>query len=194
MPDLKALFSLAPAEALAYMQARGLLLPTFSWQDLLRDEHAIQFTVAELARLDLLDAIYRERAKNAGQGQSLRDFTKTLRPLLEKAGWWGDVEVIDPKTGEVAMTRFDPARLKLIYDTNLRVAHGAGQWERIIRDKATRLSKYSTLKDKIITSFWMLGLLQIIIIIQYVVQTFNAQKIEELKFGKKAIFRQASTM
>ena len=60
--------------------------------------------------------------------------------------------------------------------------------------QAARLSKYSTLKDKIITNFWILGLLQIIIIIQYVVQTFNTQKIEELKFSKKAIFRQATLM
>ena len=37
----------------------------------------------------------------------------------------------------------------------------------------------------------MLGLLQIIFITQYVVQAFNTPKIEELKFGKKAIFRQA---
>ena len=55
----------------------------------------------------------------------------------------------------------------------------------------SRLSKYSTLKDRIITSFWMLSLLQTIFIIQYVVQAFNTAKIEELKFGKKAIFRQA---
>ena len=37
----------------------------------------------------------------------------------------------------------------------------------------------------------MLNLLQIIIIIQNVAQAFNTPKIEEPKFGKKAIFRQA---
>ena len=68
---------------------------------------------------------------------------------MEKAGWWGDVEVIDPKTGEIAMTRFDPARLKLIYDTNLRVAYSAGQWERIIRNKATHpYLRYVTRRDE----------------------------------------------
>ena len=149
MIDLKALFALPPAEAVAYMQARGLLTPTFSWQDLLREEHAVQFTVAKLSRLDLLDAIYRECVKNAEQGQTLRDFAKNLRPLLEKEGWWGKRAVIDPKTGEIGTTTFDPARLKLIYDVNLRTAHNAGQWERIERNQATHpYLRYVTRRDE----------------------------------------------
>ena len=149
MADLKALFQLPPAEAVAYMQARGLLSPTFSWQDMLREENAVQFTVSKLSRLDLLDAIYRECAKNAAQGQSLRDFAKNLRPLLEKEGWWGKRAVIDPKTGEIGTTTFDPARLKLIYDVNLRTAHAAGLWERIERNKGTHpYIRYVTRRDE----------------------------------------------
>lgn len=99
-------------------------------------------------RLDLLDAIYREAVKNAQQGQSLRDFVKVIRPLLEKEGWWGRVEVIAPKTGEVGSTVFDPAHLKLIYDVNLRTAHSAGAWERIVRNKATHpYIRYVTRRD-----------------------------------------------
>lgn len=87
--------------------------------------------------------------KNAVEGQSLRDFAKTLRPLLEKEGWWGKREVIDPKTGEVGTTTFDPARLKLIYDVNLRTAHSAGQWERITRSQATHpYLRYITRRDE----------------------------------------------
>jgi len=149
MPNLTAIFPLPPAEAVAYMQARGLLSPTFSCQDIYAEEHAHQFTVAKLSRLDLLDAIYRECVKNAAEGQSLREFAKQLRPLLEKEGWWGKREVIDPKTGEVGTTTFDPARLKLIYDVNLRTAHSAGTWERIVRNQATHpYIRYVTQRDE----------------------------------------------
>ncbi len=131
------------------MQARGLLAQTFSWQDMLREEHARAFTVAKLARLDLLDAIYREVLKGVEQGQTLRDFSRALRPLLEREGWWGKREVIDPKSGEVGTTVFDPARLKLIYDTNLRTAHAAGQWERIERNAVTHpYLRYVTRRDE----------------------------------------------
>lgn len=146
---LKALFALPPAEAVAYMQARGLLSPTFSWQDMLKDEHARAFTVAKLARLDLLDVIFRECVKSAAEGQSLRDFSRALRPLLEREGWWGKREVIDPLTGEVGSTVFDPRRLKLIYDVNLRTSHMAGTWERIERNQATHpYIRYVTRRDE----------------------------------------------
>jgi len=146
---LTALFPLPPAEAVAYMQARGLLSPTFSWQDLYAEEHAYQFTVAKLVRLDLLDAIYRAAKKNAAEGQTLREFAKAIRPLLEREGWWGKREVVDPKTDEVGSTTFDPARLKLIYDVNLRTAHSAGQWERIARNKTTHpYIRYITRRDE----------------------------------------------
>jgi hypothetical protein len=50
---------------------------------------------------------------------------------------WGVKEVVDKTTGEVLTTRFDPARVKLIYDTNTCMAHSAGRWERIQAAKAT---------------------------------------------------------
>ncbi len=44
---------------------------------------------------------------------------------------------------------FDPARLKLIYDTNLRTAHAAGQWARIDRNQITHpYIRYVTRRDE----------------------------------------------
>jgi uncharacterized protein with gpF-like domain len=48
---------LTPQEAVDYLQRRDRLTQTFSWQDLWHDEHAQQFTVSRLARIDLLKAI-----------------------------------------------------------------------------------------------------------------------------------------
>lgn len=48
------LFKLTPAEAVGYLQGRGELAKTFDWRDLWQDEHARQFTVSRMARLDIL--------------------------------------------------------------------------------------------------------------------------------------------
>ena len=39
-------------------------------------------------------------------------------------------DVLDEATGEMVQTEFNPRHLQLIYDTNTRMAHAAGQWER----------------------------------------------------------------
>ena len=55
-----------------------------------------------------------------------------MTQLLTDAGWWGKNEVVDPGTGEVVETVFDARRLRVIYDTNVRQAHSAGRWQRIL--------------------------------------------------------------
>ncbi len=152
MPDPKkisALFQLTPKEAVEYLQGRGQLTPTFSWQDLWQDEHAQQFTVSRLARLDITESL-RDGITASVQGDlSRRDWTKNARTLLEKEGWWGIKEVLDPATGKMVTTKFNPARLKLIYDTNTRMAYAAGQWQRIARNKATHpYVRYITKRDE----------------------------------------------
>jgi SPP1 gp7 family putative phage head morphogenesis protein len=140
--------ALTPKEAVDYLQQRGLLTETFSWQDLWHDEHAQQFTVSRLARLDLLKAIQDGITKSVQGDLTRRDWTKNARELLQSAGWWGDIDVLDPVTGKVLTTRFDAARLKLIYDTNTRMAYSAGLWERIWRNRETHpYARYITMGD-----------------------------------------------
>lgn len=127
-----------PAEqAVAYLQARGQLTKTFSWQDLWHDEHAQQFTVSRLARLDILKALQDGITQSVRGDLSRRDWTRDAKALLVKEGWWGEKEVLDEFTGDMVKTTFDPARLKLIFDTNTRMAYSAGLWERIDRNKET---------------------------------------------------------
>ena len=146
---LAALFKLTPSEAVDYLQQRGQLTQTFNWQDVWQDEHATQFTVSRLARLDLLQAIQDGITKNVQGDLSRRDWMKNTQALLEKAGWWGKKEVIDPSTGETVTTIFDSARLKLIFDTNTRMAYAAGLWQRIERNKASHpYIRYITMQDE----------------------------------------------
>jgi len=130
-------FSLPPEQAIKWFGEKGYAL-SFDWRDMWADAHARAFTVAKVAQLDVLADI-REAVDSAlTSGESLGEFKKRLRPELQKKGWWGEKEVVDPKTGEVTVAQLGSAhRLKVIYDTNLRTAHAAGKWQRI-QDNAVR--------------------------------------------------------
>lgn len=138
---------LPAADAIAAFQARGLLSQTFAWQELMHEEHASQFTVAKLFRDDLLGEIHRLLGLALTEGKTLKDFKEALIPQLKQAGWWGHVEVVDPRTGEIGHTRVNPARLELIYDVNIRQAHAAGRWARAMRGRMPYLI-YRTRRDE----------------------------------------------
>lgn len=143
------LFKLPPAEAVRYLQGRDQLTETFDWRDLWQDEHARQFTVSRLARLDLLKALQEGITQSVQGDLSRRDWTRAAKALLMKEGWWGEQEVIDPATGKAVSTVFDAPRLKLIFDMNTRMAHSAGLWERVERSKATHpYVRYITKADE----------------------------------------------
>ena len=146
--DFAAARRLPPAEAIAYMQGRQLVGETYSAYDLWRDEHERAFTVSRLARADLLEALQGSLAKSVAGDLTRRDWIKSTEKLLQTAGWWGTTEVTDPRTGELLKTRFDHARLQLIFDTNVRQAQAAGQWQRMQRNTRTHpFARYVTMDD-----------------------------------------------
>ncbi|WP_295451933.1 phage minor head protein [uncultured Thiodictyon sp.] len=131
------LFVQTPEGAATYLEGRKRLTQTYDWRELWQEEHAHQFTVSRLARLDLLAAIQDGITKSVGGDLTRRDFERSTTKLLQESGWWGKVEVVDPNTGEVLNTRFDPNRVKLIYDVNTRMAHSAGRWQRFEQSAGT---------------------------------------------------------
>jgi SPP1 gp7 family putative phage head morphogenesis protein len=138
-----------PADAMNAFAQRGLLQPTFNWHDLWEAEHAGKFMVAGVAQADVLQLFKGEIDKALASGSSLADFAKAVRPELVKKGWWGDIEITDPSSGEIRTTRFDAARLQLIYDTNLRQSYAAGRWADIERTKKTKpFITYRTMRDE----------------------------------------------
>jgi SPP1 gp7 family putative phage head morphogenesis protein len=139
---------LPPAEAIAYMAGRGLVGETFSAYDLWRSEHERAFTVSRLARADLLEAMQASLAKSVAGDLTRRDWIRSTEQLLQTAGWWGTTEVTDPRSGELLKTRFNHARLQLIFDTNLRQAQAAGQWQRMLHNRRTHpYARYVTMDD-----------------------------------------------
>ncbi|MDM7462258.1 MAG: phage minor head protein [Tepidimonas taiwanensis] len=123
-------FRLRPEEAVRYMQGRDAVRITYDWHELWHDEHARAFTVSRLARADLLQGLREMLEKSVTGDLSRRDWMRDAKKLLSEAGWWGEKEVIGPD-GVARKTRFNPARLKLIFDVNTRMAWSAGRWQRI---------------------------------------------------------------
>lgn len=124
-----------PPEVSEYFKHKGLK-PSFSWQDVEPQEHAVQFSVAKAMQVDVLQTIKGELQKALDDGIPFDQFQKELEPRLRKLGWWGVKEMRDPKTGEIRkVTLGSPRRLKTIYRANVRSARAAGQWQRIERTK-----------------------------------------------------------
>ncbi|MEQ9132661.1 MAG: phage minor head protein [Salinisphaeraceae bacterium] len=127
-----------PKDALAYWRGKDLR-PGFDYQDVWGDEHAHAYTVAKMTRLDLLDDTRASLDAALAEGKTFRQWSNEIRPQLQRKGWWGIKDEIDPATGEIRKVQLgSPRRLKTIYRSNMRSARAAGQWQRIQRNKETQ--------------------------------------------------------
>lgn len=136
MPSKLRLGVFEPKDAVAAFEQRKLLLPSFRWQDVWQEEHQRGFAIAGVMRADVLGTVRELIDAKFADGGTLADFRTALRPQLAAKGFWGDVEITDPSTGETRTTRFDNARLQLIYDVNVRQSYAAGKWARFQTTKA----------------------------------------------------------
>lgn len=138
-----------PQDAIAAFERRRLLEPSFRWQDVWQDEHARGFAVAGVMRMDVLQALQDEVALSVREGRSLEDFRSRARSRLVEKGFWGDIEITDPATGELRTTRFNDSRLRTIFDVNMRQSQAAGRWQRIDRTKRRfPFIVYRTMRDE----------------------------------------------
>lgn len=127
---------LDPAEAIAFFRAKGWEI-AFDWRDVWAEENIRAFTVAKAMSRDLLEDIRGAVDTALAEGQTLQQFAKELAPRLFAKGWWGKKLMTDPATGEQKVVQLgSPARLRTIYETNLRTSYMAGRWQRIERSKA----------------------------------------------------------
>lgn len=124
--DLKAIFDLEPAAAIAYLKGKGYAV-TWDWQDMLDAAHNQAFTVAKAMRLDLLSDIRESLERALQEGKTLKQFTSELQPVLEKQGWWGKQVVVDSDGNAEMVQLGSPQRLKTIYQTNLQSSYMAGR-------------------------------------------------------------------
>lgn len=124
--DLKAIFGLEPAKAIAYLKFKGYAI-TWNWQDMLDQAHDQAFTVAKAMRLDLLSDIRAALETALQDGQTLKQFITNMQPTLEAQGWWGQQVIVDSEGVSELVQLGSPRRLKTIYQTNLQSAYMAGR-------------------------------------------------------------------
>lgn len=125
--DVGAMLRMEPKLAVDYMQAKGFAI-TWNWQEQLEEAHARAFTVAKVARMDVLNELHMAVNDAIQNGISERDFIKNLQPKLEQMGWWGKQIIADDKGNAQIVQLGSPRRLKTILQTNKRTAYHAGRY------------------------------------------------------------------
>lgn len=121
-------FGLKPQEAIDYLRSKGYKL-TFDYTEMMHDAHHKAFTVAKVTRLDLLSDIHGSITEAMSNGTRFEDWKKQIIPTLEKKGWWGRQEVVNPKTGEVKEVVIGGKRVRNIFKTNTRTARATARYE-----------------------------------------------------------------
>lgn len=112
-----------PKEALDYFAAKGLKVG-FNYTDVWKEEHNAAFTAAKIVELEVLATLRGIVERSLEEGTTFEQFQKDVGPLLDKSGWSDYHEETPTKV-----------RLRTIFDTNMRTARAAGQWQRIDRTK-----------------------------------------------------------
>ncbi len=98
--------------------------PIGHWRELSNDEYTRSFAVARTSGYSIVRDIYDAFSASVGSQEGAEDFVGRLMPLLKSRGW------LNGDAGQIA------PRLRLIFDTNLRIARSAGRWERYQRTRA----------------------------------------------------------
>lgn len=147
-PSIRQSILLPPADTVRAFEARDRLRATVNWTDMWQAEHAPAFTVAKLVDLDILAEIQAAIADDLANGGTPAEFVANLEPYLRSKGWWGLVTDA-ALTGTDRPVAIGPARLRTIYDTNLRASRAAGRWKRIQEMKGERpFLRYVAILDR----------------------------------------------
>ena len=136
-PELNALFEMPPQDAIDYLQAKGFKIG-WDWHETLNEAHSRAFTVAKVARIDLLQDIRKSLVDAMQQGQSLEQWKASITPTLQQKGWWGKKTVINPAGMEQTVQLGSPRRLKTIFDTNMHKSLAAGRYKAMMATVETR--------------------------------------------------------
>ena len=112
-----------PRDALRHLRERRLRTSEH-WTEVWREEHATAWTAARLTRESLVAEVHRALVRALESGETMETFRGRIQPWLERRGWR------PPRLGGDV-----PTRLARIYRVNMRTAHAAGQWERILRTR-----------------------------------------------------------
>lgn len=118
MTETASAFDLPFDEAIAYLRQKANV-PTRSWRDVWGAAHSHSFMVAGAASDALVSDFRSEIDKALADGTTLAEFRAGFDAIVEKHGW--------DYTGERNW------RTRVIFETNLRTAHAAGQYAQMTK-------------------------------------------------------------
>lgn len=101
----------------------------FDYDEIMHDAHKKAFTVAKMMNLDLLKDMQSSLTKAFKEGIGFDEWKKSVKPMLAKKGWLGNIKVKDPKTGEEKEIYVGNRRLRTIFNTNMRTAYAKARYE-----------------------------------------------------------------
>ena len=101
----------------------------FDYDEIMHDAHKKAFTVAKMMNLDLLKDTQASLTKAFKEGVGFDEWKKSVKPMLAKKGWLGNIKVKDPKTGEEKEIYAGNRRLRTIFNTNMRTAYAKARYE-----------------------------------------------------------------
>lgn len=101
----------------------------FDYDEIMHDAHKKAFTVAKMMNLDLLKDTQASLSKAFKEGVGFDEWKKSVKPMLAKKGWLGNIKVKDPKTGEEKEIYVGNRRLRTIFNTNMRTAYAKARYE-----------------------------------------------------------------
>lgn len=101
----------------------------FDYDEIVHDAHKKAFTVAKMMNLDLLKDTQASLAKAFKEGVGFDEWKNSVKPMLAKKGWLGNIKVKDPKTGEEKEIYVGNRRLRNIFNTNMRTAYAKARYE-----------------------------------------------------------------
>ena len=134
LTGLAALFRLRPDRAADYLAAKGFKISGPYWE-MDGPQHSHLFTVANLAKMDILQDIRGAVQQALDEGKTEKWFDKQLVDVLKAKGWWGG------KDGSLR-------RLQTIYRTNLQTAYMAGRHQQAMEQKDRRpWAQYLAVRD-----------------------------------------------
>lgn len=136
-PELNALFEMPPQDAIDYLKAKGFKIG-WDWHETLNEAHSRAFTVAKVARIDLLQDIRKSLIDAMQQGQGFEQWKANITPTLQQKGWWGKQTVVNPAGIEQPVQLGSPRRLKTIFDTNMHKSLAAGRYKAMMATVETR--------------------------------------------------------
>jgi len=139
-------FTKEPKEVVDYLAKKGLKT-TFDYKEMMYEAHHASFTVAKMTNLDLLGDVHQSLQSAFKEGKPFKQWKDEITPTLQKYGWLGKTDVINPDTGEVKTINVNSRRLKHIYNTNMRVAYAQARYKNQMQGDSEYWRYVSLLKE-----------------------------------------------